>query len=150
MALRTMPFTPWSVFYTNPSLQVAKRYTGTAAGAANANSRLSSMLQYILCVSRFAHYIKVMGRERLGSTMSAEECEVFLQDWLRGYCEGSDNASQEAKSRSPLREGLVQVREQPGKPGSYSCSVMLRPHFQLDDIATGFSLVTELAPPRAA
>ncbi len=150
VALRNMPYTPYSVFYANPSLQMAKRYSGTTANAANANARLSGMLQYMLCVSRFAHYIKVLGRERLGSTMSAEQCQTLLQTWLTRYCEGSDSASQDAKARSPLREGRIEVREQPGKPGAFACSVFLRPHFQLDDIATGFRLVTELAPPRAA
>jgi type VI secretion system protein ImpD len=147
IALRDMPFTSYSVFYGNASLQDPVAYD---LATAQASSKLSSMLQYVLCVSRFAHYIKVMGRDRLGSLMTAEECESFLQSWLIGYCEGSDNASHEAKARFPLREGRVDVREAAGKPGAYACAIYLRPHFQLDDIATGFRLVTELAPKRAA
>ena len=147
IALRNMPFTSYSVFYGNASLQDPVAYDRASA---QANSKLSSMLQYVLCVSRFAHYIKVLGRDRVGSLMTAEECEAFLQRWLTGYCEGSDNASHEAKARFPLREGRVDVREAAGKPGSYTCAIFLRPHFQLDDIATGFRLVTELAPKRAA
>jgi type VI secretion system protein ImpD len=147
IALRDMPFTSFSVFYGNASLQDPVAYDRAAA---QANSKLSSMLQYVLCVSRFAHYIKVLGRDRMGSLMTAEECEAFLQRWLTGYCEGSDNATHDAKARFPLREGRVDVREAAGKPGSYACAIFLRPHFQLDDIATGFRLVTELAPKRAA
>ncbi len=147
IVLRKVPFTDYSVFQSNPSLQTPARHDRAAA---NANARLSSMLQYVLCVSRFAHYIKVLGRDRIGSTMTAEECQIFLQRWLIGYCEGSDSASQETKARCPLREANIRVQESPSRPGAYACTIFLRPHFQLDDIATGFRLVTELAPPRAA
>ncbi len=147
IVLRKIPFTNYSVFQSNPSLQTPIKYDRASASA---NARLSSMLQYVLCVSRFAHYIKVLGRDRIGSTMTAEECQSFLQRWLIGYCEGSDSASQETKARCPLREATIRVQESPSRPGAYSCTIFLRPHFQLDDIATGFRLVTELAPPRAA
>jgi type VI secretion system protein ImpD len=147
IALRKSPYTDYSVFYGNPSLQRPAHYDRDVA---NVNAKLSSMLQYTLCVARFAHYIKVLGRDRVGSTMTAEACEQFLNRWLINYCEGSDNASHEIKARYPLREGKVEVRESPGKPGSYSCTVFLRPHYQLDDISTGFRLVTELAPKLAA
>jgi len=147
IVLRKVPFTDYSVFQSNPSLQTPARHDRPGA---TANARLSSMLQYVLCVSRFAHYIKILGRDRIGSTMTAEECQIFLQRWLIRYCEGSDSASQETKARCPLREANIKVQESPGRPGSYSCTIFLRPHFQLDDIATGFRLVTELAPRRAA
>lgn len=147
IALRKSPYTDFSVFYGNPSLQRPARYDRAVA---NVNARLSSMLQYTLCVSRFAHYIKVLGRDRVGSTMTAEQCQEFLNKWLINYCEGSDSASNEVKARYPLREGRVEVRETPGKPGAYSCTVFLRPHYQLDDISTGFRLITELAPKLAA
>lgn len=147
IALRKSPYTDFSVFYGNPSLQRPARYDRSVA---NVNAKLASMLQYTLCVARFAHYIKVLGRDRVGSTMTAEECQEFLNKWLINYCEGSDNASNEVKARYPLREASVEVRESPGKPGSYSCTVFLRPHYQLDDISTGFRLITELAPKQAA
>ena len=147
IALRKSPYTDFSVFYGNPSLQRPARFDRAAA---NINAKLSSMLQYTLCVSRFAHYIKVLGRDRVGSTMTAEQCQEFLNNWLINYCEGSDNASNEVKARYPLRQASVEVRESPGKPGSYSCTVFLRPHYQLDDISTGFRLITELAPKLAA
>lgn len=143
MALCKMPFTDYSVFYANPSIQQPAIYD--RAGATT-NARLSSMLQYILCVSRFAHFIKVMGRDKIGAVVTVQECETLLKDWLRDYCEGNDEASQDAKARRPLKEAKVQVTEAPGKPGSYACTIHLRPHFQLDDIATGFRLTTELAP----
>jgi len=147
IALRKMPLTEYSVFYANQSVQLPPRFDGVGA---NVNARLSAMLQYVLCISRFAHFVKVLGRDRVGSVMTAEECQAFLQRWLMNYCEGSESAAPDIKARYPLREGRVEVRDIPGRPGSYSCVIFLRPHFQLDDVATGFRLVTELAPPRAA
>lgn len=147
IVLRKVAFTKYSAFYANSSLQAATKYDTVPA---NTNAKLSSMLQYILCVSRFAHYIKVMGRDLVGSIMTPEECEDILSRWILGYCEGSDSASQEVKARRPLKEASITVREIPGSPGSYGCTVFLRPHFQLDDISGGFRLVTELVPRRAA
>jgi type VI secretion system protein ImpD len=142
VALRKVPLTEFSAFNECQSLH-NPRFDRPAA---TMNARLSGMLQYVLCVSRFAHFLKVIGRDAVGSVKTAEECEELLQRWLTGYCEGSDNASSEVKARYPLREGRVEVKEVPGKPGHYACNIFLRPHFQLDDVAAGFRLVTELAP----
>jgi type VI secretion system protein ImpD len=147
IALRKMPFTDFSVFYANPSIQAPTVYDRTLA---TANARLSSMLQYVLCVSRFSHYIKVMTRDRVGSMVTAQECQSTLEKWLRQYVEGNETATQAAKAQRPLRAASVEVRDAPGKPGSFACTVYMRPHFQLDDVATGFRLTTELAPLAAA
>jgi type VI secretion system protein ImpD len=147
IALRKVQFTDYSAFYSNQSVQASAAYDQPAAVM---NARLSCMLQYMLCVSRFAHYVKVLGRNCVGSMMTAEECEQFLHKWLLDYCEGSDDAKLETKARYPLRDAGVEVREMPGRSGAFSCKVFLRPHFQLDDIATGFRLITQLAPPANA
>jgi type VI secretion system protein ImpD len=135
--------TRWCAFYGSASVQKPKVYDEVAA---TVNARLSSMLQYIFCVSRFAHYLKVIGRDRIGSFATAQECETFLQRWLHNYTIDADDASLEAKARAPLREGRVEVREKPGRPGSYYCVMHLRPHFQLDQVVTAVKLVTEIAP----
>jgi type VI secretion system protein ImpD len=147
VALRSLPYTAEPVFYGNPSLRQQVRMDRAQA---TANVRLASMLQYILCVSRFAHYVKVIGRSYVGTMLTAEECQRAMQKWLMKYCDADDSASREAKARHPLREASVEVREIPGKSGSYACTLFLRPHFQLDDIATGFRLTTQLAPAAAA
>lgn len=139
--------TDMSAFYSNQSTQVPKTYTTIVASV---NARLSAMLQYILCVSRFAHFIKVIGRDRIGSLATPEECETFLQKWLHQYVIGNVDASPEMKARYPLRDGQIKVHERPGRPGVYACTVHLQPHFQLDDIVSAFKLVTELAPRSAA
>lgn len=143
IGLRKAPFTDYSVFNECPSIHLPERYDRTIA---TTNARISSMLPYLLCVSRFAHFIKVMGRDRLGSLTTAEDFELFLQTWLNGYCNISTRSVSDEQSRYPLREGLVRIKEVPGKPGSYSCSVHLSPQYQFDEVAAAFRLVTELSP----
>lgn len=138
--------TPHAVFHGNPSLQRPKTYDRQVA---TANARLSAMLQYIFCISRFAHYVKVIGRERVGTFLSAEDCQEFLRRWLLSYSISSDTATGEQRARYPLREVDVTVRELPGRPGMYGCVIHLRPHFQLDQVASSFRLVTELTAPGA-
>ncbi len=143
MPLCKVKNTPYSAFYSCQSTQVAKTYISLVA---NVNARLSAMVQYIMCVSRFAHFIKVIGRDRIGSYATPAECERFLQTWLHSYCVNNDTAPAEVKARFPLREGQISVHELPGKPGVYACTAHLQPHFQFDDIVSAFKLVTELAP----
>src|SRR5690606_22008264 len=110
------------------------------------SARLSAMLHYTLCVSRFAHYLKVMGRDRVGGYRSPEECEGQLQRWLHGYTMASEGASDELRARFPLRDATVSVRARAGEPGRYYSVIRLQPHFQLDQLVTGVRLVTELTP----
>jgi type VI secretion system protein ImpD len=138
--------TPYAVFHGNASLQRPRAYDGQAASA---NARLSAMLQYVFCISRFAHYVKIIGRDRVGAFQTAEDCQEFLRRWLLDYSISSDTASGEQRARFPLREVDVAVRELPGRPGLYSCTIHLRPHFQLDQVASSFRLVTELNAPGA-
>ena len=147
MPLCKVKNTEYSAFYSNQSAQSAKSYTTVVASV---NARLSAMLQYILSVSRFAHFIKVIGRDRVGSFATPEECERYLQAWIRTYCIGSDSPSPETRARYPLRDGKVKVHELPGRPGNYACTIHLQPHFQSDEIVSAFKLVTELAPRSAA
>jgi type VI secretion system ImpC/EvpB family protein len=138
--------TEFSAFYTTASAQKPAVYDDPRA---TANARISSMLQYILCVSRFAHYLKVMGRDKVGSQYSPEECERQLSEWLRKYTVASDTAGPEERAKYPLRESRVAVRERPDMPGSYTCVIHLRPHFQLDHMFMSMKLTTELSPGRA-
>jgi type VI secretion system ImpC/EvpB family protein len=131
-----------AAFYTTPSAQKPKTFTDPVA---NANARLSAMLQYMLCASRFAHYLKVMMRDRVGSYITPDAVEDSLNKWLAGYVTGNDNATPETKAKYPLREGKAQVREIPGKPGAYQCTIFLRPHFQLDQVSAGIKLTTQLS-----
>ena len=146
MPIAALPFGPDMVFSAVRSMQAPANYSGAAA-VADANARLSSQINSMLCASRFAHLIKVMGRDMIGSFKTADEIERKLNRWLQEYVNTNTTSSGDARARFPLVEGNVQVRERPGKPGVLGCIVRLRPHYQLDDVATAFHLVTELAAP---
>ncbi|MBB3222042.1 type VI secretion system contractile sheath large subunit [Pseudoduganella umbonata] len=133
--------TDYAAFFGAQSAQKAKKY---ASDAANANAVLSSQLQYIFAVSRIAHYMKAMMRDKIGSFAAASSVEDFLNRWLTQYVLLDDNASQEQKAQFPLREASVQVTEVPGRPGVYRAVSFLRPHFQLDELSVSLRLVAEL------
>ena len=133
--------TDYAAFFGAQSAQKAKKYN---TDAANANASLSAQLQYIFAVSRVAHYLKAMMREKIGSFASAGNVEDFLNRWIAQYVLLDDNATQEAKAQFPLREASVQVSEVPGKPGVYRAVSFLRPHFQLDELSVSLRLVAEL------
>lgn len=134
--------TEHSVFYSNASLH---RPPNHGSEVANANARLSAMLQYILCVSRFGHYIKVIARDKIGSFASASDCEEYLQKWLNQYTVSSDVESAELKARYPLSNSRVKIHETVGRPGRYVGTVYLQPHFQLDQLISSIKLVTEVS-----
>ncbi len=115
---------------------------------ANANARLSSQLQYMLAISRFAHFLKAMMRDKIGSFMSREQCEKFLNTWISNYILLDDFASQDAKAKFPLREARIEVSEDPAKPGVYKAVAFLRPHFQLDELTISLRLVARLPQPK--
>jgi type VI secretion system protein ImpC len=114
---------------------------------ANANSRISGMLPYILAASRFAHYIKVIMRDKIGSFMTRDNVAKYLNTWIADYVLLNDDAPQSVKAQYPLREGRVDVFDIPGKPGCYRAVVFLKPHFQLDELTVSIRLVAELPPP---
>jgi type VI secretion system protein ImpC len=105
-------------------------------------------LPYILAVSRFAHYLKAMMRDKIGSFMSRKECENFLNQWIMLYVVGNDEVAPEVKARRPLRDARIEVMEVPGKPGAYRAIAFLKPHFQLDELNISLRLVADL-PQRA-
>jgi type VI secretion system ImpC/EvpB family protein len=141
LVLRQLHLTGNSAFMNLPSLHRPPDYDGEAA---RMNAKMGAMLNYILCVARFAHYVKVIARDWVGKYNDANECERLLQKWLHTYVTGNDDASPEMRVRYPLREGTVSVTEVPGKPGSYSCEIHLRPHYQLDQITSEFRLTTAI------
>jgi len=136
--------TDYAAFFATQSANKAKKYD---TDAANANARLSTQLQYIFAVSRFAHYLKAMMRDKIGSFMSRKEAELFLNRWISGYVLTDDVAPQAMKAKYPLREARVDVAEIPGKPGCYRAVAFLRPHFQLDELSVSLRLVADLPPP---
>ena len=133
--------TDFAAFFGGQTVNKPKVYN---LDTANANAALSSRLPYVLAASRFAHYIKVMMRDKVGSFQTRQGVESYLGEWLSSYVLLSPNATQGEKARFPLAEGRVDVTEVPGKPGVYSATVFLRPHFQMEELTTSIRLVAEL------
>ncbi len=138
--------TPKAAFFSVQSAQKPKVYD---TDAATANARISAQLPYIFAVSRFAHYLKAMMRDKIGGYMSRSDAEMFLNRWIMNYVVGNDNASFEVKAKHPLREARIEVMEVPGKPGAYRAVAFLRPHFQLDELSVSMRLVADLPAPAA-
>lgn len=136
-----------AVFFGGQTTNKARAYN---TNEANANARLSAMLPYVLAASRFAHYLKVIMRDKIGSFMTRDNVQTYLNNWIADYVLINDNAPQEIKAQFPLREARVDVSEVAGKPGAYRATVFLRPHFQLEELTASIRLVASLPPPAAA
>ncbi len=136
---------PVGVFYSASSAQTPKAYLEDSA---HLNSRYSSMLQYIFCTSRFAHYLKVIVREKIGSFISAEECKNYLQRWIMSYVTTNDEDDEILRIRFPLRAAKISVHEKDGVAGSFLCVAHIKPHFQLESIETSVQFVAEVVPNR--
>ncbi len=128
----------FAVFMGAQSCQKPKTYYDSAA---NANAELSGKFNLILCTSRFAHYLKVMARDKIGKFMEAGECSVWLNSWINTYCVNPQGASEETKAKRPLADARVEVR---GKPGWFEAIAYLRPHYQLEALTTSMRLVAEV------
>jgi type VI secretion system protein ImpC len=136
--------TDYAAFFSTQSANKPKVYDSDAA---NANARLSSQLQYILAISRFAHYLKSIMRDKIGSFMTRKDVEDFLNRWISNYVLLDDSAGQEMKAKYPLREARIEVSEIPGKTGAYRAVAFLKPHYQLDELTISLRLVANLPPP---
>ena len=102
------------------------------------------MLPSMLAASRFAHYIKVMMREQVGTFMSRQSVQDYLNNWIVQYVLLDDGAPQALKAKYPLREARVEVVEVEGRVGAYKATVFLRPHFQLEELTASIRLVADL------
>lgn len=133
--------TDFAVFMGAQSCQKQKKYFDDSA---NANAELSVKINFLMCVSRFAHYLKVMARDKVGSMLEAAQCEKWLNDWISNYVCDPNMAGDETKAKCPLSDATVEVREVAGKPGWYEAIAWLRPHFQLETLNASMRLVAEV------
>lgn len=137
--------TDHAVFFSARSCQKPFQYDSDRA---TANADLSAELPYILMTSRFAHYLKVIARDKIGSFMSRKECEEWLNQWVMNYVTPDLTASDETKRKYPLNEAVVKVEDDPRRPGCYRAIAWLRPHYMLNELTMSMRLVSEL--PEAA
>jgi type VI secretion system protein ImpC len=133
--------TDYAVFFGAQTVQKPKKYDRPEA---TANAAISARLPYMMASSRFAHYLKVIARDKIGSFMEADDVEKWLNRWISNYVNTNDNAGQESKARYPLREARVEVKEIPGRPGSYNAIAYLRPWLQLEELTTSLRLVARI------
>ncbi|PID43883.1 MAG: type VI secretion system contractile sheath large subunit [Gammaproteobacteria bacterium] len=136
---------PLLAFHSMPSIFRNREFTSSRV---NADERVASSLQYLLCGSRFAHYIKIMMRDKIGSYTRASDCASMLQKWLNGYTVMQEDADWYLQSRYPLRKALVEVFDNPEKPGEYWAEILLQPHYQADSLRSDLHLTTELTGAR--
>ena len=118
---------------------------GRHIAPADANRRVAAELNAMLCASRFAHYLKVIGRDMTGRNITAAEIERTLQTWLRSYTNANVSPDAGSRARHPLLSSRVEVVENPGRPDSFGCIIHLQPFYQLDDVSTTLRLTTNLA-----
>ncbi|KAA5604538.1 type VI secretion system contractile sheath large subunit [Roseospira marina] len=131
----------YAVFFGAQTTQKPKKYDRPEA---TANAAISARLPYIMATSRFAHYLKVMARDKIGSFMEAPDCEAWLNRWIMNYVNAKEGADQELRAQYPLREAAVQVREIPGQPGAYNAVAYLRPWLQMEELTTSMRLVARI------
>ena len=129
-------------FYSNQSIKATEQSTQEDS---RQTLHINTMIQHVLSASRFAHYIKVMIRDKIGGFTSANECEHFLNQWLLKYQVGNDSVEWDQQAKYPLKSGRVKVREVPGKPGHYYSIIYLQPHYQVDQVISELKLTTELS-----
>jgi type VI secretion system protein ImpC len=133
--------TDYAVFFGAQTTQKAKKFNDPDASS---NAAISARLPYILATSRIAHFLKVMARDKVGSFMEAADAERWLNKWLSQYVNATPGASAEMKAKYPLAEASVQVKEIPGKPGSYSAVAYLKPWLQMEELSASLRLVANI------
>ncbi len=116
---------------------------------ANANAQLSARLPYMLAASRFAHYVKVIVRDKIGSFQTRSTLQNYLNTWISYYICLNESAPQATKAKLPLASARIDVSEVPGKPGAYNAVVFVRPHFQMEELTASIRMVAELPAPAA-
>ncbi|HAG71060.1 MAG TPA: type VI secretion system contractile sheath large subunit [Gammaproteobacteria bacterium] len=130
----------YGVFIGSQTVQKPKTYTETDA---TENAAISARLPYIMASSRIAHYLKVMGRDKLGSSLEPADIQTQLQSWINTFTNSGAIGNAE-RAKTPLAESRIEVVEQPGKPGAYSAVAHLRPWLQLEELTTSVRMVTKI------
>jgi type VI secretion system protein ImpC len=139
--------TDFAVFIGAQSLQKPTVYDDPDA---TANANLAARLPYLFATCRFAHYLKCMVRDKIGSFKERSDMERWLNDWIKKFCVDSSTASESQKAERPLADAEVEVLEVEGNPGYYTARFYLRPHYQLEGLTVSLRLVSKLPSIKAA
>ncbi|OAM90621.1 type VI secretion system contractile sheath large subunit [Termitidicoccus mucosus] len=141
-----MPLSHWkntdyAVFIGAQSLNKPAEYEDPDA---TANAALAARLPYLFATCRFAHFLKCIVRDKIGSFKEKEDMRSWLQNWIMQYVTSDPTASEESKSKYPLAAAEVVMEDVPGNPGYYSAKFFLRPHYQLEGLTVSLRLVSKL------
>jgi type VI secretion system protein ImpC len=138
----------FAAFIGAQSLQKPAEYDDPDASA---NAALAARLPYLFASCRFAHYLKCIVRDKVGSFKERKDMERWLNDWILQYVDGDpDNSPEEVKARKPLAAAEVVVEDVEGNPGYYTSKFYLRPHYQLEGLTVSLRLVAKLPSQKAA
>jgi type VI secretion system protein ImpC len=138
----------FAAFIGAQSLQKPSEYHDPDA---TANANLAARLPYLFACCRFAHFLKCIVRDKIGSFKERDDMQRWLNDWIMNYVDGDPaNSSQETKARKPLAAAEVQVAEVEGNPGYYTSKFFLRPHYQLEGLTVSLRLVSKLPSVKGA
>ena len=133
--------TDYAVFFGAQTVNKPKVYDDASA---TANASISSRLPYIMATSRFAHYLKVIARDKIGSFMEASDVEDWLNNWILNYTNSNSQTNAELKAKYPLSDARVEVKEIAGQPGNYQAIAWLRPWLQMESLTTSMRLVANI------
>ena len=132
----------FAAFIGAQSLQKPAEYDDADA---TANANLAARLPYLFATCRFAHYLKCIVRDKIGSFKEQKDMQRWLNNWINQYVDGDpDNSSESTKARKPLRDAEVVVEADPTNPGYYRSRFYLRPHYQLEGLTVSLRLVSKL------
>ena len=133
--------TDYAVFFGAQSAHQPKIYDHPDASA---NAAISARIPYILATSRFAHYLKILARDKMGSFMEIGEVEAWLNRWIMNYANANVHANEQLKAKYPLNEAKVHVKSVPDQPGHYQAIAWLRPWLQMEELTTSMRLVAKI------
>jgi type VI secretion system protein ImpC len=145
LALSHYKGTDHAVFFGAQTTQKPKKYDRPDA---TANAAISARLPYMMASSRIAHYLKVIGRDKVGSFKEASDVQAWLKRWIENYTNSNPSPSEDAKARYPLREARISVEEIPGRPGSYNAVAHMRPWLQMEELTTSLRMVATIPAPQ--
>jgi type VI secretion system protein ImpC len=138
----------FAAFISGQSLQKPQEYDDPDA---TANAALAARLPYLFACNRFAHYLKCIVRDKVGSFKSRDAMQDWLNRWILNYVDGDPlNSSEEVKATRPLAAALVEVEEVEGAPGYYQSKFFLKPHYQLEGLTVSLRLVSKLPSEKSA
>jgi type VI secretion system protein ImpC len=133
--------TDYAVFFGAQTVQKPKQYDQPSA---TANAAISARMPYIMATSRFAHYLKILARDKIGSFMEASDVQAWLNRWIMQYANSNPQTKASLKAKYPLSEARIEVQEIPGQPGSYKAVAWLRPWLQMEELTTSMRLVADI------